>query len=141
MAEVRFRLEKERDFRASMYKKYRRGANVSDGIDTALSVTSVGLAASGVGLLSTIIAAPVAIGLQAGAIVCGLLGAGRRLPANARKHVLIRGLAESKLNTIADRISVALNDDKITEEEFRLILSKVDKYNEIKAEFRWASEA
>ena len=141
MAEVRFRLEKERDFRASMYKKYRRGANVSDGIDTALLVTSVGLTASGVGLLSTIIAAPVAIGLQAGAIVCGLLGAGRRLQANARKHDLIRGLAESKLNTIADRISVALNDDKITEEEFRLILSKVDKYNEIKAEFRWASEA
>ena len=49
---------KERDFRASMYKKYRRGVNVADGIDTALSVTSVGLAASGVGLLSTIIAAP-----------------------------------------------------------------------------------
>ena len=43
VAEVRFRLEKERDLRASMYKKYRRGANVVDGIDTALSVTSVGL--------------------------------------------------------------------------------------------------
>ena len=130
VAEVRFRLEKEQDFRASMYKKYQRGANVVDGIDTALSVTSVGLAASGVGLLSTIIAAPVALGLQAGAIVCGLLGAGgilvgQRLQAKARKHDLIRGLAESKLNTIADRISVTLNDDKITEEEFRLILSKL----------------
>ena len=66
VAEVRFRLEKERDFRASMYKKYRPGANVVDGIDTALSVTSVSLAESGVGLLSTIIAAPVALGLQAG---------------------------------------------------------------------------
>ena len=74
MAEVRFRLEKERDFRASMYKKYRHGANVVDGIDTALLVTSVVLAASGVVLLSTIIAAPVALGIQAGAIVCGLLG-------------------------------------------------------------------
>ena len=67
-----------------MYKKYRRGANVVDGIDTALSMTSVGLAAS------------VAIGLQAGAIVCGLLGVGgklvgRRLQAKARKHDLIRG--------------------------------------------------
>ena len=135
MAEVRFRLEKERDLRASMYKKYRRGANVEDGIDTALSVTSVGLAASGVGLLSTIIA----LRLQAGAIVCGLLGAGgklvgRRLQAKARKHDLIRGLAESKLNTIADRISVALNDDKITEEEFSLILSEVDRYNQMKTE-------
>ena len=100
-------------------------------------MTSVGLAASGVGLLSTIIATPVAIDLQAGAIVCGLLGAGRklvgrRLQAKARKHDLIRGLAESKLNTIADRISVVLNDDKISKEEFRLILSEVDKYNQMK---------
>ena len=105
-------------------------------------MTSLGLAASGVGLLSTIIAAPVATGLQAGMIVCGLLGGGgggggrgggklvgRRLQAKARKHDLIRGLAESKLNTIADRISVALKDYKITEEEFLLILSEVDKYN------------
>ena len=141
VAEVRFRLEKERDFRASMYKKYRRGANVVDEIDTALSVTSVGLAASGVGLLSTIIAAPVAIGLQAGAIVCGLLGAGgklvgRRLQAKARKHDLIHGLAESKLNAIVDRISIALNDKKITEEKFRLILSEVYKYNQMKTKIR-----
>ena len=124
-----------------MYKKYRRGANFVDGLDTALSVTSVGLAATGVELLSTIIAVPVALGLHAGAIVWGLLGVGgkwvrRRLQAKARKHYLIRGLAESKLNTIADRISTVLTDDKITEEEFRLILSEVDKYNQMKAEIR-----
>ena len=123
-----------------MYKKYGRGANVADETDTVLSVTSLGLAATGVGLLS-IIAAPVAIGIGAGTIVCELLGAvgklaGRRLQAKARKHDLIRGLAKSKLNTIADRISVALNDDKITEEEFHLILSEVDKFNQMKNEVR-----
>ena len=84
---------------------------------------------------------PVAIGLQAGAIVCGLLWAGgkfigRRLGVKARKHDQIRVLAESKLNTMADRISAALTDDKISEEEFRLILSEVDKYNQMKAEIR-----
>ena len=105
-------------------------------------MTSVGLAASGVGLLSTTIAAPVTLGLQAGAIVCGLLEAGgklvgQRLQAKSTKHDLIRGLADSKkLNTIADRISVALNNDKITKEEFRLILSELDKYNKMKAEIR-----
>ena len=62
-----------------MYKKYRRGANVVDGLHTAFSVASVGLAASGVGLLATIIAVPVAIGMQAGAIVCDLLGAGGKI--------------------------------------------------------------
>ena len=102
-------------------------------------MASAGLAASGVGLLSTIIAAPVAVGLQAGAIVCGLLGAGgkfigRRLHVKARKHD--PGPAGSKLNTIADRISTALTDNKISKEEFRLILSELDKYNQMKAEIR-----
>ena len=76
LAEVRARLEKERDVRASLYKKYRRGANVIDGLDTGLSVAGAAMAATSVGLLTTIIATPVAIGLQAGAIDSGLLGAG-----------------------------------------------------------------
>ena len=104
-------------------------------------MASAGLAASGVGVLSKIIAEPVAVGLQAGAIVCGLLGAGRgficrKLEAKARKHDQIRVLAVSKLNSIADRISAALTDDKISKEEFHLILSEVDKYDQMKAEIR-----
>ena len=121
VAEVRSRLEKEWDFTASLYKKYWRGANVVDGLDTGLSVAGAAMAATGVWLLTTIIAAPVAIGLQAGVIACGLLGAGRRficlkLEAKGRKHDQIRVLALSKLNTIADRISTTLTDDKISEE-------------------------
>ena len=117
------------------------GANGVDGLDTGLSVAGAAMAATGVGLLTTIIAAPVAIGLQAGAIACGLLGAGgrficRKLEAKARKHDQIRVLAVSKLNSIADRISTALTDGKISEEEFRLILSEVDKYDQMKAEIR-----
>ena len=140
-SEVKFRLGRERDIRASLYKKYRRGSNVVDGLDTELSVASVGLATFGVGLLSTIIAVPVAIGIQAGAIICGLLRAGgkfigRRLETKARTHDQIRVLAASKINDIADRISTALTDDKISDEEFRLIQSEVDKYNQIKAEIR-----
>ena len=116
-----------------------------DGLDTALSVASAGLAASGIGVLTTIIAAPVAVGLQAGAIACGLLGAGgrficRKFEAKARKYDQIRVLAVSKLNSIADRISTALTDDKISEEEFRLILFEVDKYDQMKADSPWASE-
>ena len=136
VAEVRFRLENKRDYTASLYKKNRRRANVVDGRHRAFGGQR-GLAAFGVGLLSTIIAVPVAIGIQAGAIVCGLLGAGgkfigRRLQAKARKHDQIRVLAESKLNTIADRISTALTDDKISDEEFRLILDEVNKYNQMR---------
>ena len=133
IAKVKFHLEKERNFRASLYKKYKRGVNIVDGIDTALATTSVGLAASGIGLLSTIIAAPVAIGIQAGAVVCGLLGVSRKfivrkLQAKAKKHNQVRALADSKLNTISDHVSPAQVDKKISDEEFGLILSEVDKY-------------
>lgn len=141
IAELKFQLEKERDFRARLHKKYRRAVNIVDGIDATLSLVAVGLSASGIGLLSTLIAVPIAVGLQAGAAGCGFLSAagkliGRPLRAKAKKHDEIRVLAESKLNTIADYISKALDDDKISDEEFHLILSEVEKYNEMKSEIR-----
>ena len=73
------------------------------------------MVATGVGLLTTIIATPIAIGLQAGAIASGLLGAGgrsiyRKLEAKARKHDQIRVQAVSKLNSIADKISAEVRE-------------------------------
>ena len=64
--------------------------------------------------------------------MCGFLGAGgkvigRRLQTKARKHDQILVLAESKINTMADRISTALTNDKISDEEFYLILSEIGK--------------
>ena len=49
------RLETERDLREKLYKKYRRAINVIDGVDATLVLASLGLGATGVGLLSTII--------------------------------------------------------------------------------------
>ena len=54
------------------------GPNVIDGLDTGLSVAGAAMAATGVGLFTTIIATPVAIVIQPGAIASGLLGAGGR---------------------------------------------------------------
>ena len=125
VAEVRSRLGKERDFRTSLYNRTSAGGgggNAVDGLDTGLSLAGAAMAATGVVLLTTIITAPVAIGLQAGAIACGLLAGGRficrRLEAKARKHDQIRVLAVSKLNSIADRISAALTDDRSPRRSF-----------------------
>ena len=43
---------------------------------------------------------------------------------------------QSKVNSIKDRISKALNDNKISDEEFHNIISEVDKYNEMKRDIR-----
>ena len=91
-------LEEERDLRAALYKKYHRGVNVLDGIGTTLIIVSMGLGVGGVGLLSTIVAAPVVLGLEAGSLVCGILAVaskyvGRRLATKAKKHDEIRVLS------------------------------------------------
>ena len=122
-------LEDEKDKRSQLYKKYRRGINAVDAVDTALISASMGMGIGGVGLLTTVIAAPVVLGLEIAALGCGLLGVagkfiGRRLSVKAKKHDEVRVLAESKLNTIADHVSRALTDGQISDEEFRLIIDE-----------------
>ena len=135
------RLEHERDERAKLYKKYRKAINAIDGIDTALVVTSLGMGVAGVGLLATIIAAPVVVGLEAAAAVCGVAGiAGkfisRRLLVKAKKHDEIRVLAISKLNSVADIISNSLRNGHISPEEYKAVLDEEGKYRQLKADIQ-----
>ena len=141
VCEIQRQLEGERDYRAALYKRYKRGVNAADGVDSALVTASLGAGAAGIGLLTTVVAVPIVIGLEIGAVAAGLLGigskyVGRRLLAKARKHDDIRVLAESKLNTINDHISRALKDNAISDEEFRLISDELEKYHEMKKDIR-----
>ena len=134
-------LENERDTRAVLYKKYHRGVNALHGVDTALLTVSIGMGIGSVTLLSTIIAAPAVMGLGIATVVCGILGAtgksiGRRLAVKAKKHNDVRILAECKLNTIAGRVSSALMDGRVSDEEFCLIVDEVNKYSLLKSEIR-----
>ena len=124
------RLEQERDHRANMYKKYRRAINAVDCIDTVLVASSLGMGAVGVGLLSTIIAAPVVLAGIAGKYIS------RRLLVKAKKHDEIRVLALSKLNSITDVISNALRDGHISPEEFKLVLDEIEKYGLMKVKIQ-----
>ena len=142
---LRNHLEDEKDKRSQLYKKYRRGINAVDAADTALISASMGMGIGGVGLLTTVIAAPVVLGLEIAALGCGLLGVagkfiGRRLSVKAKKHDEVRVLAESKLNTIADHVSRALTDGQISDEEFRLIIDEAQKYTQMKADIRTGAQ-
>ena len=141
ISQLRKHLEDERDKRSQLYKKYRRGVNAVDAVDTMLISASMGMGIGGIGLLSTIVAAPVVLGLEVAALGCGLLGVpGKfiswRLLVKAKKHDEVRVLAESKLNTIADHVSKALADGTISEAEFHLIAEEAHKYTQMKAEIR-----
>lgn len=135
ISQLKKRLEDERDRRGQLYKKYRRGMNVLDGLNTTLITASMGIGIGG------IISGPFVLGLEVVALACGVLGitgrfVGRRLEVKAKKHDEIRVLAESKLNTITDHVSSALMDGQISDEEFRLIMDEVNKYNQMKSDIR-----
>ena len=135
------RLEDERDRRNNVSKKYHRGINIVNVIQNVLVVTSIGLNAIGLGLLSTIIAAPAVISIQAvslGALI--LIKTGDRVNKNlnvkAEKHEKIKILAETTLDKIINHLSKSLDDEVISEEEFTLVLSEGSKFTELKEEIR-----
>ena len=63
----------ERDKRNELSTKYNRGVNIISVIDNCLGVTVIGLCITGVGLVSTIVAAPAVIGIETVSIVMRLL--------------------------------------------------------------------
>ena len=139
--EIQTFLEKEVATRGTLSKKYFRAAKIVDNVDTVLITTSLGAAAGGISLLSTIIAAPVVIAMERVAIFTGLLSiigkySVKKSTSKAEKHEKIKTIASTKLDTISSHISKALGDNKITDDEFRLILEELEKYKVMKEEVR-----
>ena len=56
--------------------------------------------------------------------------------SKAEKHDKIKTIASAKLDTIASHVSKALSDNKVTDEEFRLILEELEKYKVMKEEVK-----
>ena len=65
ISELEKELTKERDVRKTLYKKYKRGSNITNGVDPVL--ISAGVIMAGIGLT-----VPVMLPLEVAAAVCGL---------------------------------------------------------------------
>ena len=135
--EIQRYLEKERDKQRDLYKKYSRGVKWINNLDVILITTSMGLGVAGVGILSTIVLAPVVAMLEGIAIGAGLLCmvgkyATKKMSLKAQKHERIKILAEAKINSINDYVSKALNDGQISAEEFSFITKEFIKFQEMK---------
>ena len=101
----------------------------------------MGLSVAGVGILSTVIAVPAVIVMETTALGVGFLGIiggqfNKMLMRKAEKHEKIKVIAETKLDTINGLISKALTDNKISDEEYTLILSEVIQYRKMKEDVR-----
>jgi len=139
--EIEDYLEKQSETRRHIAKKYRRANKVINTADGVLCSASLGLGIGGVALLTTVIAAPVVIVMESASIGAGLLTvlakfADKKIKAKEEKHRMIHILAESKLNTIHNHISKAIEDGDVSDEEFKLILEEAEKYRLMKEDIR-----
>ena len=60
----------------------------------------------------------------------------KRLERKVTKHENIYTLAVEKQNSVAEQVSKALTDKRISDSEFSIILREVQKYHELKAAIR-----
>ena len=139
--EIQAFLEKEVATREALSKKYFRAARIVDNVDTVLIMITVCNGAGGVALLSTVIALPAVIAIEGVALVAGLLSllgkrSVKKSTSKAEKREKIKTIASTKLDTISSHISKALSDNKVTDEEFQLILEELEKYKVMKEEVR-----
>ena len=108
-------------------------------MDTVLIAITIGGGAGGVALLSTVIAAPAVIVIEGVALFTGFLSiigkySVKKSRSKAEKHENIKTIASAKLDTITSHVSKALSDNKVTDEEFQLILEELEKYKIMKEE-------
>ena len=114
-------------------------------IDHCLGVSAIGLGITGVGVLSTIVAPPAVIEMEALTIVFGLLRvvgsrAIKKMSLKIEKHEKISMLAVSSLNTISSLMSKELTDDTISDEDYTLILLEFETFTQMKEDLRIKSK-
>lgn len=143
--DIQRRLELERSKQEELSDKYRRGLKVIDATESVLAASFLSLSTVSVVFLSTVVGAPAATIVEAVSLGAGILfiagGLVRRnLKPRAEKHEKIKLLVDKKLNVISDLVSKALNDETITDEEYSLILTELNKFLEKKEEIRSEAE-
>ena len=134
-------LEKEAKHYPSVRKKYKRCYNVLSRISTSSGTLSFCLSGSGVGTAFSGVGLPLAASLGGLGLVCGVVSviageAGKNVSRKVTKHEKTVAVCESKINSLKDRISKALADDRISDEEFENILAEMSKYHEMKKDIR-----
>ena len=141
ISDVQKFLEDEITKRDAFSKKYFRIAKITSNVDSVLISITLGAGITGAALLTTVVAAPIVLGLEIGAATTGLISllgniVVRKTTLKAEKHLKISMLATAKLDTIASHISEALMDNKISIDEFKLIMEELNKYKAMKEEIR-----
>jgi len=141
ITEIQKLLESERQKREKLSTNYKKCLKAVKATEAVLAISFIGLSTVSVVFLSTIITSPAVTVIEAVSLGAGLLFivggfVSRHLILKAEKHRKIKLLADKKLNVISDLVSKALDDETISDEEFCLVLSELDKFFDKKEKIR-----
>jgi len=122
------------------YNKSLKAVNAAEGV---LAVSFMGLNTVSVVFLSTVVAAPAVTAIEAVSLGAFIIGGfvSRSLIPRAEKHERIKLLTDKKLNLTSDLCSKAINDVMISDEEYSLIFSELNKFIQKKEQIRKKAKA
>jgi len=139
--EISAALHGEVDHYRTVAKKYKRtkmfvnwGAGGTSVLSFVFSSASFGSAISVIGLPATIPLGGVAGGFAL--VSSGLIVVSKKLDSKIKKHQEIVTLAIAKRNTVDRLLSKALIDNRISNDEFQLIMDEHSQYNVLKRDVR-----
>ena len=131
----------EIEVRERIAKKLKRLNTITCIVDTSL-ITSTGITGGiSVAAISSGVGFPIGIAFSETSLILSLATAITRkslkiFTVKQEKHDSIKLLAQSKLNSIANIISQAMQDGDISPTEFHKVLHEVEKYRKLKADIR-----
>lgn len=139
--EIEQYLRSEIKEREKLYKKFKLWGMGLRYADHGMIAVTVITSAAGIATLATGFGAPIAIGFEVAALAVGmgqvgLKNASKRLEHKVHKHECIKLLAESKLDTVYDKISKAIQDGTISDYEFTWIMQEKQRYMVLKEQIR-----
>ena len=146
MTEIEACLLDEIEVRERIAKKMKRFNTITGIVDTGLITSTVITGGISIAAFASSAGLPVGIALSGTSPLLSLATAITRnsfkiSTVKQEKHDSIKLLAQSKLDSIANIISQAMQDGDISPTEFHKVLQKVEKYCKLKADIRNQSKA
>ena len=146
LTEIEAYLLNEIEVRERLAKKMKRFNMITSIVDTGLITSTVVIGGISTAAFASGVGLPVAITLSGTSLILSLAtGITRKsfkiFTVKQEKHDSIKLLAQSKLDSIANMISQAMQDGDISPTEFHKVLQEVEKYRKLKADIRNQAKA
>ena len=131
----------EIEVRERIAKKMKRFNTITGIVDTGLITSTVITGGISIAAFASGIGLPVGIALGGTSLILSLATiitqkSFKTFTVNQEKHNTIKLLAQSKLDSMANIISQAMQDGDISPTEFHKVLEEVEKHRKLKADIR-----